>query len=287
MPGLQPGFFCRPATARISSVFDRERVNGPGVVNHSLTGVSHRLLNRRQIAIVATPASKQRAPIRFRGRSFLATVLAPELPLADWLAELDKLSKRSEGYFASRPVILDVTGLAITKRDFAELIAMLYEREIKVMGVEGADPSWLGFGMPPSVSGGKQTEILHKPSAEPPKQQQSFADRAIPSLLIETPVRSGQSIIFPQGDVTVVGSVASGAEIIAGNSIHIYGTLRGRAIAGSTGNANARIFCQKFEAELIAIDGLYQTADDLDASLRGRPIQAWLENDKMNMAALA
>jgi septum site-determining protein MinC len=213
-------------------------------------------------------------------------VLAPELPLADWLAELDKLSKRSEGYFASRPVILDVTGLAITKRDFAELIAMLYEREIKVMGVEGADPSWLGFGMPPSVSGGKQTEILHKPSAEPPKQQ-GFADRAIPSLLIETPVRSGQSIIFPQGDVTVVGSVASGAEIIAGNSIHIYGTLRGRAIAGSTGNAAARIFCQKFEAELIAIDGLYQTADDLDASLRGRPIQAWLENDKMNMAALA
>ncbi|ODT17325.1 MAG: septum formation inhibitor MinC [Kaistia sp. SCN 65-12] len=225
--------------------------------------------------------------MRFRGRSFLATVLAPELPLADWLAELDKLSKRSEGYFASRPVILDVTGLAITKRDFAELIAMLYEREIKVMGVEGADPSWLGFGMPPSVSGGKQTEILHKPSAEPPKPQQSFADRAIPSLLIETPVRSGQSIIFPQGDVTVVGSVASGAEIIAGNSIHIYGTLRGRAIAGSTGNASARIFCQKFEAELIAIDGLYQTADDLDASLRGRPIQAWLENDKMNMAALA
>ncbi len=214
-------------------------------------------------------------------------MLAPELPLADWLAELDKLSKRSEGYFASRPVILDVTGLAITKRDFAELIAMLYEREIKVMGVEGADPSWLGFGMPPSVSGGKQTEILHKPSAEPPKPQQSFADRAIPSLLIETPVRSGQSIIFPQGDVTVVGSVASGAEIIAGNSIHIYGTLRGRAIAGSTGNAAARIFCQKFEAELIAIDGLYQTADDLDASLRGRPIQAWLENDKMNMAALA
>ncbi|WEK50001.1 MAG: septum site-determining protein MinC [Candidatus Kaistia colombiensis] len=235
---------------------------------------------------MATPASKQRAAIRFRGRSFLATVLAPELPLADWLAELDKLSKRSEGYFASRPVILDVTGLAITKRDFAELIAMLYEREIKVMGVEGADPSWLGFGMPPSVSGGKQTEILHKPSAEPPRQN-SFVDRAVPSLLIETPVRSGQSIIFPQGDVTVVGSVASGAEIIAGNSIHIYGTLRGRAIAGSTGNAAARIFCQKFEAELIAIDGLYQTADDLDPGLRGRAVQAWLANDKMNMAALA
>lgn len=235
---------------------------------------------------VTAAATKQRPTIRFRGRSFLATVLAPELPLADWLAELEKLATRSAGYFASRPVILDVSGLAITKRDFADLLTTLFEREIKVMGVEGADPSWLGFGMPPSVSGGKQTEIIHRPSAEPPKQP-GFAERAIPSLLIETPVRSGQSIIFPQGDVTVIGSVASGAEIIAGNSVHIYGTLRGRAIAGSTGNAASRIFCQKFEAELIAIDGLYQTADEIDPALRGRAVQAWLANDKMNMAALA
>ncbi|MCX5495163.1 septum site-determining protein MinC [Kaistia dalseonensis] len=235
---------------------------------------------------MANKAQQTRAAIRFRGRSFLATVLAPELPLDEWLAELDKLAGRSQGYFASRPVILDVTGLAITKRDFTDLIETLFKREIKVMGVEGADPSWLGFGMPPSVSGGKQTEILHKPSAEPPKQQ-GFVERTIPSLLIEQPVRSGQSIIFPQGDVTVLGSVASGAEIIAGNSVHIYGTLRGRAIAGSTGNAAARIFCQKFEAELIAIDGLYQTADEIDPSFRGRAVQAWLANDKMNMAALA
>ena len=232
-------------------------------------------------------AAKQRQTIRFRGRSFLATVLAPELPLGEWLAELDKLAGRSQGYFASRPVILDVSNLPITKRDFTELLATLYEREIKVMGVEGADPSWLGYGLPPSVSGGKHAEIVHRPSAEPPKPQQGFADRPIPSLLIETPVRSGQSIIFPQGDVTVVGSVASGAEIIAGNSVHIYGSLRGRAIAGTTGNAAARIFCQKFEAELIAIDGLYQTADEIDAKFRGKAVQAWLADDKMNMAAQA
>ncbi len=86
-------------------------------------------------------AAKQRQTIRFRGRSFLATVLAPELPLGEWLAELDKLAGRSQGYFASRPVILDVSNLPITKRDFTELLATLYEREIKVMGVEGADPS--------------------------------------------------------------------------------------------------------------------------------------------------
>ena len=75
------------------------------------------------------------------------------------------------------------------------------------------------------------------------------------SLLIETPVRSGQSIVFTEGDVTVLGSVASGAEIVAGGSIHVYGALRGRAMAGVTATPRARIFCRKLEAELLAIDG--------------------------------
>uniref|UniRef100_UPI001C3037EF septum site-determining protein MinC n=1 Tax=Stenotrophomonas sp. GbtcB23 TaxID=2824768 RepID=UPI001C3037EF len=85
--------------------------------------------------------------------------------------------------------------------------------------------------------------------------------------------------IFPEGDVTVVGSVASGAEIIARGSIHIYGTLRGRAMAGSVGNTAARIFCRKMEAELLAIDGIYKMAEDMAPGLRGRPVQLWLEGE--------
>ena len=99
-------------------------------------------------------------------------------------------------------------------------------------------------------------------------------------------MRSGQSVIFPEGDVTVIGAVASGAEIVAGGSIHVYGALRGRAIAGSTGNARARIFCRNFEAELMVINGLYKAADEMGSHLRGRPIQAWLENDAMILTAL-
>jgi septum site-determining protein MinC len=106
------------------------------------------------------------------------------------------------------------------------------------------------------------------------------------TLLHDSPVRSGQSVIFPQGDVTIIGSVASGSEVVAGGSIHVYGTLRGRAIAGSTGNAAARIFCNKLEAELIAIDGLYRTADEMDPQFRGQPVQAWLEGETMAMAVL-
>ena len=113
----------------------------------------------------------------------------------------------------------------------------------------------------------------------PPPPDPSF-------LLLEAPVRSGQSVVFPRGDVTVVGSVGSGAEVVAGGSIHVYGTLRGRAVAGIAGQGGARIFCRRLEAELLAIDGLYRTADDIEPALRGKAAMAWLEGDSMRVAGL-
>ena len=99
-------------------------------------------------------------------------------------------------------------------------------------------------------------------------------------------MRSGQSVVFIEGDVTVLGSVGSGAEIVAGGSIHVYGALRGRAFAGATGNARARIFCHRAEAELLAIDSYYKTADDIEDSLRCRPAQAWLEGGTLQISAM-
>lgn len=261
----------------------------------------------------ANVSVQPRKSLRFRGRSFMALVFAPEAPLETWFTELDEWSKRSPGYFIGRPIILDVSALPLDKEGLAKLITDLGERDIRIMGVEGTKASWLGLGMPPLVSGSRETSnaVLPdlppapatKPAAEAKPAQPAAASAAaapaeqpivtVPqpqskpaSLLHDSPVRSGQSVIFPQGDVTIVGSVASGSEVVAGGSIHIYGTLRGRAIAGSTGNAGARIFCNKLEAELIAIDGLYRTADEMDPQYRGRPMQAWLEGETMKMAAL-
>jgi septum site-determining protein MinC len=243
-------------------------------------------------------------PIRFRGRSFVALVLAPELPFGDWLERLDTLAERSAGFFLGRPIVLDVAGVAMTKADLAELIAELHKRNVRIMGIEGAKPSMLGLGLPPEMRGGRPASDIEAPETPPaaevadkdsagdaPDQPQAVQmtatqSQATPSLIIETPIRSGQSVVFPEGDVTVLGSVASGAEIVAGGSIHIYGTLRGRAIAGSIGNANARIFCQKLEAELVAIDGLYKTAEDMGSQSRGRPVQFWLEGEALKTAAL-
>jgi septum site-determining protein MinC len=233
-------------------------------------------------------------PIRLKGRSFLALTLSPDLPLNGWLARLDDLASRSAGFFLGRPVVLDVENLDINRQQLAELISALAERNVWIMGVEGARPSLLGPGMPPAMKGGRPAPDFEAPTpdaavaqdetgqtkpeaaAQPADMQPS---RAVQSIILKEPVRSGQSVIFPEGDITILGSVASGAEVVAGGSIHVYGTLRGRALAGSVGNTSARIFCRKLEAELLAIDGLYMTAESMDRKLRGQAVQFWLDGD--------
>jgi septum site-determining protein MinC len=213
----------------------------------------------------------------------LAFVLVPEPPIPDWLAEFDSWIGRSPGFFATKPVVLDLSASKLTKAALSILVNELQARAIRIIGVENADPSCLGLGLPPLLSGGRSINIgetetgADSATPPPPAPEPTF-------FLHEGPVRSGQSLYFPNGDVTVIGSVASGAEIVAGGSIHIYGALRGRAIAGSSGNARARIFCNKIEAELIAIDGLYRTAEGIEPHLRGRPIQAWLAGDAVMIA---
>lgn len=247
------------------------------------------------------PLSSKKA-VRLRGRSFLALALSPELPFSEWLAGLDDLARRSTGFFLGRPIILDVAGLKVSRDELASLVEELTRRNVRIMGIEGALPSQLGPGMPPEMRGGRPAGEIEVPEGEeaaaapsPAGAKAAEAPRAVTvaavpqshSLIIEESVRSGQSIIFPEGDVTVLGSVASGAEIIAGGSIHVYGALRGRVLAGSAGNPNARIFCRKLEAELMAIDGLYKTAEDIQPDLVGKPIQAWLEGDALMAASLA
>ncbi|MFS8145753.1 septum site-determining protein MinC [Rhizobium sp. BR 249] len=223
--------------------------------------------------------------IRIKGRSFLAVMLSPDLPFDDWLARLDDLAARSAGFFLGRPVVLDLTDLQIDKPQLKELIAELGKRNVSIMGIEGARPSILGSGMPPALKGGRSaSDIEVQASNEPadPVGKPAAAEirpATTQSIVIREPVRSGQSVIFPEGDVTIVGSVASGAEVIAGGSVHIYGALRGRAMAGSIGNASARIFCRKLEAELVAIDGIYKMAEDMAPNLRGQAVQLWLEED--------
>ena len=228
-------------------------------------------------------ADPTRQLVRLRGRSYVAFVFSPVVPIVEWLAEIDATLARSPGYFVGKPIVLDLAAVDLSSSAIAHLVGSLNERSIRVLGIEGVDEERLAANMPPLLTGGRACVITRNEPAQKPEPE---AKPKPTSLLLDSPVRSGQSIVFMEGDVTVLGSVGSGAEIVAGGSIHIYGTLRGRAMAGVNGNSNARIYCQKIEAELLAIDGYYQTAEEIDESLRNRPAQAWLQGDTMKITPL-
>lgn len=115
------------------------------------------------------------------------------------------------------------------------------------------------------------------------KAQSAAAPRS--SRLITAPVRSGQQIYAEGTDLVVMAAVSAGAEVIADGCVHVYGVLRGRAIAGAKGDAQARVFCARQEAELIAVAGVYAVAEQIQDT-RSQPVQAWLRDDKLVIEAL-
>ena len=225
----------------------------------------------------------QRQVMRLRGRSYVAFVFSPFMPIVDWLAEIDATLANSPGFFAGRPIVLDLAGVELSPHGIAHLVSSLESRGVRVLGLEGVETGALDASLPPVLNGGRGCVVEQggprKGEGQPPPPPTQ-------SLLLRAPVRSGQRIVFTEGDVTVLGSVGSGAEIVAGGSIHVYGALRGRAMAGINGNAQARIYCQKIEAELLAIDGYYQTAEDIGDMLRRQPAQAWLDGEVLRITPL-
>jgi len=265
--------------------------------------------------------------IRFRARSSVAFTLTPEAPMVEWLQGLDHWIGNSPGYFAGRPVLLDLNVLKPAPSEIAALVAELGTRGIRIYAIEleGASP---GPDLPPLLVGAKEatTEGLlpgrkggqegagtSEAKAEgraPERGLDARADAGIAAkgkagasktgesepqashydsgtLMIKTPIRSGQAIMHAHGDVIVLGSVASGSEIVAAGSIHVYGTLRGRASAGALGNTAARIFCRRNEAELLSVDGWYITAEEMEGVSRGKPVQAFLDGECLRVETLS
>jgi septum site-determining protein MinC len=230
--------------------------------------------------------SATRPFIRVRGRSFVALVVAPEPPVELWLETLQAQIARAPSFFESRPVVSDLTAMPGAGQDLTRFIEHLQDHALRIIGVEGYDDGWSNvnaWGRPPLLGTAKIDRSVIVPEDDAPAPPEPPPPN---SLLIREPVRSGQSVVFEHGDVSILGSIGSGAEVIAAGSIHVYGALRGRAIAGFTGNAAARIFCRRLDAELLAIDGVYKTADDTDPALRNKPAQAWLDGETLKLAAL-
>ena len=239
---------------------------------------------------MSSPIRQRHSPI-FRSRSYNAFAITPQPPIMDWLASLDTSLQHSERYFAGQPVALDLSAVNLSPNAIGQLVTNLEERNIRILGIEGVDPAKWQAGLPFVLHSGRGLRQSEPPgpvapAASTPATALAPQKRVPASLMVEDPVRSGQSVVFLEGDVTVLGSVGSGAEIVAGGSIHVYGALRGRARAGATGHTRARIFCHRAEAELLAIASNYLTADEIEESLRQQPAQAWLDGDTLKIATM-
>jgi septum site-determining protein MinC len=134
------------------------------------------------------------------------------------------------------------------------------------------------------------TRAKPEPKAEPKAEPKPVAAKAAPTepgMMQLAPVRSGQQVFAQARDLTVCAMVGAGAEVIADGSIHIYGALRGRALAGANGNESARIFCREFNAELVAVAGTYKVLEEIPPHLIGKAVQVRLEDGKLLIEELA
>ncbi|MBN8745364.1 MAG: septum site-determining protein MinC [Thiomonas arsenitoxydans] len=152
---------------------------------------------------------------------------------------------------------------------------------------ESAEAATAPATTPAAAAPGAEPQAAAQPSVPAATPAQEPAPATLPTVLIDRPLRSGQRIYSP-GDLIVQGVVSHGAEVMAEGHVHIYGALRGRALAGARGNANARIFCTSFEPELVAIAGIYRTAEqDFPAGVRGKPTTVRLQGEQLLIEPLA
>ncbi|WP_369933734.1 septum site-determining protein MinC [Xanthomonas tesorieronis] len=233
------------------------------------------------------------------GQVGIANLRIRTLDVARLTQEMRERVQRAPKLFGRAAVIIDFGGLAQTP-DTATARALLEGlREAGVLpvalayGTREIEQLSEALGLPLLAKFRAQYERIDggapaaapAPVSPPPPPPPAPAARPQPGRMQKTAVRSGQQLYAENCDLTVVATVGAGAEVISDGSIHIYGSLRGRALAGAQGNTDARIFCRDFHAELVAIAGHYKVLDDIPKELRGKAVQVWLEQDQIKIAA--
>jgi septum site-determining protein MinC len=138
-----------------------------------------------------------------------------------------------------------------------------------------------GVHAQPAAQPASQTPEPVQPAPTPEAQELSA-----PSLMHHRPVRSGQRLYARHRDLVVTATVGAGAEVMADGCVHVYGSLRGRAMAGARGDVSARVFCQEFHAELVSIAGVFRVFETIPPELAGQPVQAWLDGDDLRFARI-
>ena len=219
---------------------------------------------------------------------------------------LEKKIGQARAFFSSAPVLLDLSAVdeeGQAALDIVYLADFLRGLGLVPVGVRGSAPGradrvqQAGLGLLPSVKTEKtvaaspdpqpaETESPRENPPESPATVTNMVSAAAPTRVISHPVRSGQQVFAPEGDLVILSSVNAGAEVLAAGSIHVYGALRGRAMAGINGNANARIFSLQCNAELVAVAGEYAVNESLDAALINKSVIVSLKDGALEFQVI-
>ena len=210
---------------------------------------------------------------------------------------LDELTGRiatAPRFFERTAVCLDLSALERSP-DVAEVRGVIDAVKRAGMLSIGLTTGSLGVE---ALSGALQIPVLSHFRAQnqhaPPSQSvpvvqpapQPTETAGLPALMHHQSVRSGQRIYARNRDLVVTAMVSAGAEVMADGCVHIYGALRGRAMAGTREDVTARVFCQEFHAELVSIAGVFRVFETIPPDLAGKPVQAWLDGDKLNFSRI-
>jgi septum site-determining protein MinC len=217
--------------------------------------------------------------------------------------ELSEQIARSPRFFLNAPVVLDLRSAEdfADAAGFAEARNILRRHTLTLVGIQNALPAQVeaaaAAGLASFAPNSTQSQ-RRRPPPEPERQAQptTNADAPAPSAplaasmtgaaktrLVTQPVRSGTQIYARGADLVVTAPVSPGAELVADGNIHVYGALRGRALAGASGDGQARIFCSRFEAELVSIAGHYLVSEQMPAAERGLAVQIALVDDRLTI----
>lgn len=244
----------------------------------------------------ASQVAERDAPFQLRGNSFTMMVLKVLDPASpSFFPLLGGKVRQAPNFFRHAPVVLDFEELAGLEAGFdvAAFAQGVREHHLLPIGFQGGSPAVqqaaLEAGLVPMPAGrAVKLEVARpdpraaapQPAAPPPEP--AFR----PALMITEPIRSGQQIYAEKTDLIVTAAVGHGAEVLADGNIHIYGPLRGRALAGVSGDGAARIFCQSLEAELVSIAGLYQVSEDIDKTMVKKAVQIRLNDGYLQIEAM-
>ena len=197
-----------------------------------------------------------------------------------YAGELAQQIGRSPRFFENAPVVLDLRGVEnfTEASEFETAKEKLAELTLTLVGVQNAQPAQLEAAASAGLA-----SFAPNAAGQPRAAGPATAPAALKTRLVTEPVRSGTQIYARGSDLIVTASVSPGAELVADGNIHVYGALRGRALAGAGGDEAARIFCTRLEAELVSIAGRYLVSEHLPADAPSAPVQIALVDDQLTI----